>query len=318
MATRRRCLGVLAWAGVSLALGGCSRGAPREPGPMRVVVSIAPLKGLVEPLLPRDAAVTILVPPGRSEHGWEPSPGDLRTLANADLLVTVGLGLDAGAERAARALKSARREDVSFAAVVGLEGTSDEHAGHDHAPGEESAGANEAAHDHHGLDPHLWLDPVLCRTFVKGLAPRVGAACVRAGSGECDRITPRAEEVDARLEALDAEYRRRLEPFKGMAIVTHHAAFERLAERYGLRVVEVIRVVEGMEPTPAQIERVIEAVRREGVRAIFAEPQYADRGVARIAGAAGVALGRLDPIGQGDWFAMMQANLDELVARLGG
>ncbi len=307
---------------LTLNLTGCKRSTAREPGPMRVVVTIPPLKGLVEPLLPPGSEVTILLPPGQSEHGWEPRQGDLKAIARADLCVAVGLGLESSFFRVLPKVGNTRRIDVTFAELVGLESAgasveavkSDPHAGHDHHDHE----GHDHSHDHSGADPHLWLDPGLCLEFVSALAPVVEKAARAAGANEPEvvRTPDRAGELEARITQLDAECRRLLEPVKGRAIVTHHAAFGRFAERYGLRVVEVIRPVEGVEPTTGQIAAVMDMIKKENVQAIFAEPQYMDRSVDQIARQAGVEVGRLDPLGSGDWFAMMRANAEELAARL--
>lgn len=291
---------------------------------MRVVVTIPPLKGLVEPMLPPGSEVIVLLPPGRSEHGWEPRQGDLKAIARADLTVSVGLGLEASFFRVLHKVRNDRRIDVTFAELVGLEGAgasieAGKSAGHGHHHDHDHEHDEHCDHSHDGADPHLWLDPVLCMEFAGKLAPVIERAARKAGMNESDvvRTAERAGELEARIGQLDAECRRLLEPVRGKAIVTHHAAFGRLADRYGLRVVEVVRPVEGVEPTTGQISAVLEAIRREGVSAIFAEPQYADRSVDMIAQRAGVQLGRLDPLGSGDWFAMMRANVEELAAKLG-
>ncbi len=282
------------------ALAACGRPAPEPaPGamPTRIVVTIAPLAGLVQELAGPEVEVTTLLPAGASPHGFELSPDDVRELAQADLIVAVGVGLEPWLERRLRSAPQLAGRAVAFADLVGIEFD----RAHDHG---------EHAHDHgdhaHGpVDAHLWLDPVLVAQFVRALGPRV---------------TDGAERVEAlaeRVGQVDAEYRHRLEPFRGRAIVTHHAAFTRVAERYGLEIAEVLRRVDSAEPTPAEIAAARRAIDERGARAIFVEPQFNSTAAERIAESAGVALGRLDPLGTGDWFTMMRSNLDELVRVLG-
>lgn len=301
---RRALLAIL----VLLLVPACSRRQAREPGPVRIVVTIAPLKGIIAPLLPRDAEITILLPPGRSEHGWEPRPSDLKAISRSDLFIMVGLGLETGVERLLPKMPGVQRKTIVFADAVNIEAGEESHS-HPHDGDDD----HEAAHAH-GVDPHLWLDPVLVRRFAAAIVPRVKQACVDAGAAA--DVEGAATDLDARLALVHQRHEQALAPLRGKSIVTHHAAFGRLAERYGLKVAEVIRPVEGVEPSPGQVAAVIDAVREAGVSAIFVEPQYGDRAAERIAAQAGVQVGRLDPLGQGDWFAMMQANLDELVEKL--
>ncbi len=277
---------------------------------LRVVVTIPPLRGIVEPLLPDASTVRVLMPPGRSEHGYEFTPRDLAEVARADLVVFVGLGLEPRVEQAVRRDPRPTREDISFADAVGI--MADDHSLHHHGPdGECVQGAT---------DPHLWLDPALVAKLVPEVASRIRASLDRRGvltPALRDDLAQRERSLLARIQAVDDSWRIRLAPFQGRAIVTHHNAFPRPAERYGLRVAAVIRGFENAEPTPGKLAEVVEAIRRERVRAIFAEPQYSRATADRIARAAGVRVARLDPLGDGDWFAMMGANLDTLTANLG-
>src|SRR5262245_43348822 len=73
--------------------------ADKKGAAIRAVVSIAPLKGIVEPLLPPGSSVIVLVPVGVSEHDYEIPAAKLASLTKADLVVSVGLGLDSAVER---------------------------------------------------------------------------------------------------------------------------------------------------------------------------------------------------------------------------
>lgn len=279
--------------------------------PISIVVTIAPLKGLAEALAPAGSRVTVLMPPGRSEHGYEPTPRDLANLAKADVTVRIGLGLEPRVESFVKERPRAGRIDVGMAASLGI--AAEEHHEHDHS---------DPDHDHaaHAVDPHLWLDPSLVEAFVPHLAKAIGdSASAKGGLDDADRaaLEERSRALVTKVREVDRAWREGLEPFKGRAIVTHHNAFPRPAARYGLRVAAVIRGLENAEPKPSQLEAVIAAIRRENVRAVFVEPQFNARLAERIAKAAGVRVARLDPLGDGDWFALMRSNLESLRANLG-
>jgi zinc transport system substrate-binding protein len=194
---------------------------------------------------------------------------------------------------------------VCFAKVVGL---GDIHA-HEHDEGED--------HDHHhAVDPHLWLDPTLVQRLIVTLKTEIATSQQAiAGSddpAEAARTTDAATRLLSRIAEVDSAYRARLAPFAGASLVTHHNAFSRLADRYGLRIAAVIRPVEDAEPTPAQIATAVDAVRKQGARAVFVEPQFDARTAERIAAEAGVKVGTLDPEGIADWFVLMEENLAEL------
>jgi len=293
-----------------MALAGCWRNdaAPRAQGPVRIVVTIPPLRGLAQALAPEGASVRALMPPGRSEHGYEFTPSDIAAVGKADVVVCVGLGLEPAIDRFVRQNKSNRRRVVVLGEALGIKG--DDHAHHDHGPDEPCD---------HAVDVHVWLDPVLVRRAVPALRSAIEGALGSAGAltdAERSRLDAAEAALLASLDELDAEHRAALGPLKGAAIVTHHAAFNRLAERYGLKVAAVIRPIEGNDPTPDQIAQVVEAIRRDKIAVIFVEPQFSPAAAGRIAERTGTKIARLDPLGSGDYFAFMRANLKELVDHL--
>jgi zinc transport system substrate-binding protein len=283
--------------------------------PMNVVVTIAPLKGLVEPLLPKGSMVTVLIQPGKSEHGYEFTPADMASVAKADLVVYVGLGLEGRLEGTVKKQEGKGQRVVCFADAVGIKTPEGgEHEDDDH----DSKGEHE--HHEHGpgyVDPHLWLDPVL----VEKLVPELKKAVVSAeGSGvtpeESKRIDAAAASLVERVKGVDKEWTDRLAPLKGKSVVTHHNAFGRPSERYGFKVAAVIREFETSDPSPGDLAKVVEAIRTENVKTIFVEPQFNGVAAERIAKMSGVKVGHLDPLGDGDWFKMMKGNLDALVSGL--
>jgi zinc transport system substrate-binding protein len=307
----------LVWCWLGLALvSGCDKAGQRPDGPLRIVVSIAPLTSLAADLAPPGAEVATLIPAGSSLHSHEVTPADLALLGRADIVVYNGLGLDPLVAGFLSDHPSDHRTVVCFAEAVGLIAAEDDHAhdghGHDHDPGHD--------HGHSGEDQHLWLDPSL----VARLVPEIGSAISRAQEArgslsveERSRLASAQADLLARVDALDREYAARLAPLKGRAIVTHHDAFRRVADRYGLRISAIIRPIESAEPTPGAIAAAAEAARAADARAVFFEPQFDPASAERIAEAAGARLGRLDPEGDSDWVRLMRGNLESLVTNLG-
>ncbi len=162
-------------------------------------------------------------------------------------------------------------------------------------------------------DPHVWLDPLLYAKIVE----RVGAELGRPEA---------AAEVSGELEALDAELRSGLATCERRTIVTSHAAFGYLAERYGLEELAVTGLSPEVEPTPRELERVVEEVRASGATTIFFEPLVSPRLAEAVARETGAATAVLNPI-EGltdeeaaagkDYFSLMRGNLAALREGLG-
>jgi ABC-type Zn uptake system ZnuABC Zn-binding protein ZnuA len=253
------------------------------------------LAGLLRPLAPPGATVQTLIPAGHSEHGYELTPNDAATLAKAALVVTVGLGIDGQVQAFLDKHPSPQRREVCFATVARIAPGQEQHEDH----------ADDDGHHHGGTDPHLWLDPDLCITLI----PMLAQNAVPVGTMP---NTQAADGLIERIRAFDEKARATLAPYKGRSIVTHHAAWGRFAAHYGLTVAAVIKPIESAEETNDAIKQVVQVIRDQQIKEIFVEPQFSDKAARRIAEETGVRVGRLDPLGDGDWFAMMQANVDAI------
>lgn len=272
------------------------------PRVVRAVVSVPPLKGIVAAALPPGAKVESLIPPGASEHGYEIPPRKLATLATADVVVTVGLGVEPQVDKYLREHPRAGRVEIRFADVAGLAAT--DH-GHDH----EHEGHGEACEHTHGVDPHLWLD---CEQVTK-LAAAVHAKAAEAGmagdKAALDAFNAKATKVDESYRAMVAQAERR-------SMVVAHDAWGHLTRRYGLTFVPITGLQAG-EATPAAIESAVKAARDLGATAVAVEPQLSQRVARRVAKAANLRVLTLDPLGSGDWFELMERNLTTLREALG-
>lgn len=282
---------------------GADRGAaggPPGPTPLTVVASLFPL-GDVARVIGGDAVqVEVLLPPGESPHGYAPKPAQAERLAQADLLLTVGLEVDVWAERLAQAARSPRLHRLTLMRAVGRE---------------VSSGAGQPAGP--GTDPHAWLDPVV----MHGFAADVAEALIALRPEARDAIARRAEAYRAELDSLDATYRVRLAAAPRKSFVTLHAAFHYLAARYGLQQVAVFDS-EMHEPGPRALEDVVRFIRREAVPVIFVQPQLPTATVATLREATGVRVLTLDDLGHplrpgyDSYLALMRSNLEVLAAGL--
>ena len=134
-----------------------------------------------------------------------------------------------------------------------------------------------------GSDPHVWLDPVRFE------------AIVRLMGEELERPAA-AERLATSLRELDAEYERGLARCERRAIVTSHAAFGYLAERYGLTQVPISGLSPEAEPTARELERVVEQVERSGATTVFFEKLVSPRIAETVAREVGAETAVLDPI----------------------
>jgi zinc transport system substrate-binding protein len=159
----------------------------------------------------------------------------------------------------------------------------------------------------------VWLDPLRYAFLVRAIGTALHAE-------------PAAERLVARLHALDREYRAGLAHCLRREIVTSHAAFGYLAQRYGLRQVSVEGISPETQPVPRALAGVIARVRASGATTVYAEPLASPRVARTVARETDATVSDLDPLegltprarARGaDYFTVMRSNLAALRRGLG-
>ena len=245
---------------------------------MVAVATISPLADIVAHVAGPGWGVRSLIPPGMSPHVFEPTPKEVRLVAPARLVVTVGAGYDVWAAKLAAACASEARI-FDAGAAAGITADSGEEEGH--------------VHGNLGHDPHWWLSPPLVAKTLPALARELAALDPAGAAGYRDRAVAFAGE----LSRLDEEIALTLRPVAGSSIVTAHNAWGYFAERYGLKPVGSIEPVPGREPSPREIRELVVAARREHLRTLFTEPQFPPEAARVVASEAGLRVETVDPIG---------------------
>ncbi|MBI5157766.1 MAG: zinc ABC transporter substrate-binding protein [Acidimicrobiia bacterium] len=232
-------------AATALLGGGC--GSTADDDRPFVVVSTTVLGDLVSRVAGAEARVEVLLPIGVDPHDYQPSAREIASLSAADLVVTNGLGLEAGL---ADALAGAAADGVRVLEVAALV-----------APLPFPGGVT--------LDPHVWLDPVRMADAAGIIAAALAQIAPAAGFDD------RGSTVAAELLAADAEISNLLRGISAerRMLVTNHEALQYFAARYGFTVIGV--VVPGgstlAEPSSAELAALVEVIRRHDVPAIFVE-----------------------------------------------
>jgi zinc transport system substrate-binding protein len=134
-----------------------------------------------------------------------------------------------------------------------------------------------------GHDPHVWLDPRRFATIAQRVADALG------GSADATRLTDE-------LRKLDADYTKGLAHCRRHEIVTAHEAFGYLARRYGLKQVAITGISPEAEPTPRELEHVIDRVRATGATTVFFETLVSPRLAKTVARETGARTDVLNPI----------------------
>ena len=269
-----------------------------------------------------------LLPHNSDLHTFQPGARDITRVADADLVFSVGLNLEAGwlndlLENTARSPNRivSLGEFVDPIPFVESVEASDEHAGHEE--GREGHEKDEDGHDHGAFDPHFWFDPLRVNHAVTVISDQLSDIDPEGASHYRGNAAAYSLELDS-LHVWTTEEVAKL-PEDRRLLVTSHDSFQYFAQRYGFEIVgAVMPVTTEREPTGQELAGLVDTIRRQGVPAVFAEKSHSDRLSRRIAEETGARLigglytGSLGPPGSeaGAYTDLMRYNVSAIVEAL--
>lgn len=262
---------------------GCSQNATLEStGVLHVTVSILPQKYFVERIGGVHVDVNVMVQPGASPATYEPKPEQLQALSKADAYISIGVPFeDAWLER----IGSANPEMLLVDSTQGIERTA--MAAHHHEGEEHEEEAKN-------LDPHIWLSPRL----VSVQARNIYDALVRLDPERKDTYKANLDRFIADIDALDVHIRETLAGVENRKFMVFHPSWGYFARDYDLEMIPI--EIGGQEPSAAELAALVEEAREEGIRVIFAQPEFSTRSAKIIANEIGGEMLLVSPLAA-DW-----------------
>lgn len=263
--------------------------AGNEDAEVSVVASFYPLAEAASRVGGDLVDVTNLTPPGVEPHDLELTPEQVDAIEDADVVLYLGQGFQPAVAEIVDG-----RDGTSIDVLDGV----DLDAGASEAleaeeQGEEGEGAeSDEEHEESGLDPHFWLDP---QRFIEAVG-EIESALADASPDDAETFAANAEDYVAELNALDTEIEDGLANCQRDEIVTSHAAFHYLAERYGLTQLPIAGLSPEAEPSADRIAELADQIEAEGITTVFYETLVEPDVAETLAREAGVDTAVLNPI----------------------
>ena len=258
----------LPWFCLSL---GCSR---KEPGrapdaaqKLKVVTTVAPITSIVENVAGDKADIAGIIPEGINSHTFEPAPSDSKLLSKADIIVFNGLDLETPTVK----LAQANLKQGAAIYSLGDKTIKEDQYIYDFSFPKEQGHPN----------PHLWLNPEYAMRY----AALARDELIRLDPKNKSSYEANSAQFMKKLEALDQAIKDAIQtiPAGQRRLLTYHDSWPYFARRYGFKVIGAVQPSDFADPSPKEVIRLIEQIRKEKVPAVFGSEVFPSPVLAQIA-----------------------------------
>ncbi|MDR1771988.1 MAG: metal ABC transporter substrate-binding protein [Hungatella sp.] len=253
----------------AVALWGCSSrdDRPSDTGEtkLKVVTTLFPYYDFTRQVAGDRVELTMVVPAGMDSHSFEPTPADVQTIREADVLICNGGALEHWLSQVLNAVDSS-----AMTVVTGMDYV-------DSVQEELVEGMEEEEHQHqedgadHGgdieYDEHIWTSPVNAMTLVEAIRDTL----TEKDPENRSYYEERAKSYLDKLKKLDGEFRKVAENKKrDMIVVGDKFPFRYLADEYGLSYRAAFSGCStDTEPSARTIAYLIDKMRLEQIPVIY-------------------------------------------------
>ena len=250
-----------------------------------VIVSIVPQQTFVEKIGGDKVNITTMVKAGSSPHSYEPKPSQMKALSHAEVYFLVKVEFEkAWLKRFAEHNKKIQFSDMTKGVkLMNMQ--------------KHSHGNNLKYHEEesHLSDPHIWTSP----KNVKIMAKNIYNTLANIDSKNRAYYEKNYKIFLEEIENTDLKIRNILSslPLESKFMV-FHPSWGYFAKEYGL--IQLAIEVEGKEPKPKMLERIIKKSRVEQVKVIFAQKEFSDKSARAIASELNIKVLKETPLAK-DW-----------------
>ncbi|KAI96127.1 iron ABC transporter substrate-binding protein [Rhodomicrobium udaipurense JA643] len=214
------------------------------------------------------AIVESITKPGAEIHNYQPTPGDIQKAQGAKLILSNGLNLELWFKKFYQHLKGVPEVVTSDGVVpMGI------------AEGPYADKPN----------PHAWMSPKNALVYVDNIRD----AFVKYDPRNAETYKANADAYKAKIEAAIAPIREKLDtiPADKRWLVSSEGAFSYLARDFGMKELYLWPINADQQGTPQQVRKVIDAVRKNRIPAIFSESTVSDKPARQVARETGTHYG---------------------------
>ncbi|MED3983939.1 zinc ABC transporter substrate-binding protein [Peribacillus simplex] len=278
-----------------------------------IYTTVYPLQYFTEAIGGEYVNVETIYPPGTDEHSFEPSQKDIVKMAESDLFFYIGYNLEGFVTKAEPILSKEGVSTIAVGETVHLD--EDEHT-HENEHAHEEDG-----HDHGGVNPHLWLDPIYSIDMAKTIKDEL----TKKMPEQEEYFNSQFNKLSEKLKALDEKFATTIESGRTNKIIVSHSAYGYWEERYGLEQIGVTGLTSSNEPSQKELGKIVTMAEEEDLNYVIFEQNISSKLteiIQKEMGAKSLELHNLSVLTDKDikagedYFSLMEKNIKTLQTAL--
>ncbi|MFZ4453870.1 metal ABC transporter solute-binding protein, Zn/Mn family [Salibacterium aidingense] len=282
--------------------------------PLKVYTTLFAWEDFANKIGGEEVEVENIIPAGADAHSFEPTSQTMIDIAESDLFMMNGAGMEGFAESLNETLEE---EGVSSLEVTNGIDLIDFHEEHTHSHDHTDEHDHDHDHSHGDVDPHVWLDPVRSKEAVDNIKDKL----IELRPEQEEYFEGNAEEVKNKLTALDEKFSEMADTAENHQFIVSHAAYGYWEDRYDLEQISVSGLSPSDEPSQQELEGIIETVEDTGINHVMFEQNVASKVTEVIQDEVGAEALQLHNLSvrveeeienQEDYFDLMQQNIEQL------
>lgn len=235
---------------------------------LKVATTFTIIADMAQNVAGEHAQVVSITKPGAEIHDYEPTPKDLATAQDAQLILWNGMGLERWFEKFFSNIKGAESVNVSEG-ITPIAISSGEYKGKP--------------------NPHAWMSASNAKIYVDNIA----AALIKADPENKAHYEANAQAYKAKIEEIESKSREAIAkiPEAQRWLVSSEGAFSYWTADFGFKEAYLWPINAEQQGSPQQVAALIKTVKAENIPVVFSESTISDEPIKQVAKETGAAYG---------------------------
>jgi len=265
---------------------------PQQTSKITIYTSFYPVYDLTSKIAGEKITVKNIIPFNVSPHGWEPSAKEMAEITKSKAIIYLGMTME---DPWIKKIEESATKTKFYEVSKGIEPIKKGNA----------------------INPHPWLSPKEALI----ITANINKALQEIDPANKLYYEKNYNNLKSELENLNQEYKDQLSNTRLKTFVVFHSAFAYIARDYGLKQESLVGMSDEAEPNPSKMSELVNLIKKDNIKYIFAESLSAAKPMETIAEESGATLLKLNTIGtlskedidkKADFLSLMKDNLEKL------